>query len=382
LWNDAVGAAYYALAKNDIVGATTTATSSIASVGANAATTLSVVAYDSAGNTATSSGVSLQTITQPAVINEIGWAGDGVDTSHQWVEIKNVSSYTLDLSHLALTRSAGAPIQLSGTTPAVGNPFMLVEATDIPFTGTQKVIDASFALSTTTAEQLSLVWNSSTAIDTTPAVGACSAWCAGSYSAKLGTNATGIPDLFSPLSMERKTGIADGSLVSSWQNNDSYGPWLGGSNTAALWGTPDSENSAGLPDAGVYCGSADNLVQANSVYHPLSHTCTFLSRFITGDGQGVNRLGAFYRGDVGSSTNAGSTVIGKGLAVAASGIIPNDAQPNEHFFFAIWEMRSGPAFNSDTSLFNSYLTLSGSTTLGIAGPPHGNYVTIPWIYQP
>jgi hypothetical protein len=45
----------------------------------------------------------------------------------------------------------------------------------------------------------------------------------------------------------------------------------------------------------------------------------------------------------------------------------------QHFFFAIWENRS---FGSDLTDFSNYLMT------GVPNPPHGNYVTIPFVYQP
>jgi hypothetical protein len=379
-WDNVDDAASYAVVSNGSPGATTTATSSSVQVAADATTTLAVIAYDSAGNAATSTGVAARTISRPVVINEIAWGGDNTDHSHQWIELKNISPYTLDISHVSLARSGGTPIALSGTIPSVGDPFLIVEPMDIPFTRSQKIITPFAPLATTAAEQLSLVWNASTTLDSSPAAGTCPGWCAGAYNAKIGSNASGINDLYSPLSMERVSGAVDGTLAASWRDTDSYGPWLGVSNTAALWGTPGSENSWGLPDAGVYCGAPDHLVQANQPYHPDVSSCVFLSRFITGGGFGANRIGGLYRGDVASSTAVGSSHMTKGLVDTANQIIPADAQPGEHFFFAIWEQRTFA--NYDTSVFDFYFTQGASSTRGITGPPHGNYVTIPWTYQP
>lgn len=379
VWGDVSGASYYRAVQNGNLSGTTISTSSLASLTDGTTTTISVVAYDDAGNAATSTELSVVSITRPVIINEVAWGGDTSSANNQWIEIKNLSSYVLDASHLSILRQDGSSIQLSGSIAATNNPYIVVQPFAIPSTGSQ-IMTVSFpALSTATAEHLSLVWNASTTLDVTPAQSTCGGWCAGKTIAAIGSNASGVNNLYSPLSMERVPGAVDGSLASSWRDTDSYGPYIGHSNSSAIWGTPGGENSGGLPESGVYCGSSGNLVDT----HVLSYTdpnvgCTYLMRFITGGAFGVSRYASLYRGTVGSSTQIIGHSYGKELAADEAETMPNDAQAGEEFFFALWENRS---FGNDSAAFNNYFTQSASTTLNYT-PPHGNYVTIPWTYQP
>ena len=239
-------------------------------------------------------------------------------------------------------------------------------------------------LSTSQAEQLSLAWPDGTAtttLDATPAVSTCSGWCAGSALTQLGRNESGINNLFSPLSMERISGAADGTLAASWQNTDSYAPWIN-HGAGGLAGTPDDENSFGLPDAGIYCSPTNILTSSAPPGPPFNPGggCTYLSKFITGNTGGATRLGALYEGDVASSTNINSHSMGKGFALATSDAVPFGTPAGTHFFYAIWEQRS--FVNSDSTVFNAYFTSGASSTLGITGPPHGNYVLLPFTYAP
>jgi hypothetical protein len=180
----------------------------------------------------------------------------------------------------------------------------------------------------------------------------------------------------SPLSMERKSSGTDGTLASSWQDTDSYGGYLGGSNTATLQGTPGDANSNGYPEYGVFCGSS-GLVLSGQPYQ-FGSGCTYLSRFVTGGAFGVNRFGGLYRGTEASSTAVNGHLLAKALAKSENDSISNPIT-GEDFFFAIWESRS---FANDNFVFNFYFTQGASSTQGISGPPHGNYVRIPWTYSP
>lgn len=380
-WGAATGASYYGVAKDGVVDATTTNLASQGGLSAGATTTFAVVAYDDAGNAATSTEVEVAAVTQPLVINEIGWGGTGTDPTNQWIEIQNKSSFDLNLGNISVERSGGSSVQLSGTLPASTNgSFLVVAPGNTNFFGAH-VLTKSFTLATTTSEKLSLVWNASTTLDTTPDTAACSGWCAGAYSATLGSNVSGLADLVSPLSMERKSNT-DGSLASSWRDTDSYGPWISGTSNAAVWGTPGAENSLGLPDAGIYCGSSTNFLTSSAPPGPSfspGNDCVFLSKFVTGGTTGAVRYGGVFRGDIASSTGAGLSLT-KGLASDIAVNVQNkNPETGEHFFFAIWENRS---FGSDNTIFNFYFTQGASSTQGISGPPHGNYVTIPFVYAP
>lgn len=376
VWDTAADATSYAVSVNGILGATTTLAHATATLAPDATNTIAVFAYDDAGNSAVSDSVDVRSISQPIRINEIGWAGDGANPTNQWIELRNLSGFDIDLSHMRIARSGGDAIELSGTFGG-STPYLVVEPNDIPFTGSFKFI-TPFASLATTGEQLSLVWNSEV-IDTTPAVAECSGWCAGSTHATLGSNVSGSSDLRTSLSMERVEAAADGSIASSWQSTDSYGPWLG--TGGAVWGTPGSTNSFGLSDAGVYCGSPGHRVEPNTSYHPDSGSCVYLAKFITAGFPAPTRVGAIYKGRVENSVGVGGADFGRAMA-GFSTVDFSGAQSGDEYFFAIWEQRIGDAFSSDSQIFQFYFTQGASSTQGISGPPHGNYVTIPFTYQP
>lgn len=383
-WTAATDASYYGVAKNGIVEATTTALSLSVTLVSGATTTIAVVSYDAAGNAATSTPVDVAAITQPLLINEVGWAGSGstdvgssIDHSSQWIEIKNNSPFTLDLSHLELTRSGGPSIPLSGTLPFSPNGSFLLVGPSVTAT---HVLALSFTppLATTTAEQISLIWNTSTTIDSTPPAGVCNGWCAGSYLSTIGTNVGGHSDLQTPRSMERTPGASDGTLPGSWRQNDGYfGISASTANIATFWGTAGGENSLGLPDAGVYCGLPSNLLLQGAPPGPSFgpvNNCTYLTHFLTPGVHGAQALTGLFYGGLGSSTGALSFSQTSGVPVNATSFNP---QPGDNFFFAIAEYR----FGSDNIQFNSFFTQSASTTLNLL-PPNGNYATFPFTYQP
>jgi hypothetical protein len=355
-----------------------------------------VVAYDASGNAATSAVVEVAALTQPLILNEIGWGGlgsssatGGIHNESQWIELKNLSAYDIDLSNFMITRSNGDSIALSGTIPkyrAGSTDHFFVVGRSIPAgynqtnTYGKSSTIANFApLATSSAEMLQLVWNggsATTTIDTTPAADTCTTWCVGSYYEKIGSDVSGKNGLFAPRSMERITGTVDGLQKSSWQITDSYGTYVPGG-AGSEWGTPGNENSRNLPEAGAFCDG--NLVLTD-VAAPgptvRASNCVYLMRFITGNTYGAKRYGAFFRGDVGSSTS----VTGHSLSVSlASGYTtdstPTDAVAGEHFFFAIWEDRARPGMN-DTKGFTNYFTQSATAPYT---PPHGNYVVVPFV---
>ncbi|MCE9541034.1 hypothetical protein K8R03_00555 [Candidatus Kaiserbacteria bacterium] len=370
-WPYDVDVSSYAILKDGNVAASSSATSSSQHVSLNATTSFAVIAYDAAGNAATSSAVELSSVESPLIINEIGWGGDSTSASHQWIELKNISTYTIDMSHLLLNISDGTNIALTGSVPPTHGNFRLVQSSGIPITGADTMV-TPFYLATTSAEQVSLMWNASTTIDSTPAVNTCAGWCAGSYNKVLGSNVTGVNDLSTRLSMERVSDESDGLLASSWHSTDSYGPWIGTATT--LWGSAGRENSAGLPDAGVYCGGTENLLTEDASFNPTGG-CTYLARFITGDTYGALRYVGLYRGVVGSSTAVIAHSAGKALAYSTSDGVPANATAGERYFFAIWEIRNWPNANDGTDFPTVFTT-------GAFAAPHGNYVTLPFTYQP
>lgn len=384
-WESASDAAYYGVLEGSVLLATTTELLFATDASLNATSTYAVVSYDSAGNTATSSAVEIMAIAQPLIINEIGWAGDNTDPTHQWIELKNISPYTIDVSKFTIARSAES-IVLSGSIPAGIHNFAVVQSSTFQVAGNNSIVAPFAALPTVSAEQLVLQWlhpENHVTVDTTPAASACPTWCAGSPQIMLGESIAGIPGISTVLSMERISGTTDGSQPDSWRSTDSYGPWLG--TGGATWGTAGIENSSGLPEAGIYCGGVNNMAIENESYNPgTDTTCIVLSRFIPLqlNAPATNRRVGIFRGDVGSSTS----LTGNGHPVfgLAAGISQNIESLNpsegEQFFFAIWEHPTAEIFSSTSVAFNLYFTASALPSPQAPTPPHGNYVIIPWTY--
>lgn len=379
-WETAADAAYYGIVRGGLQVGTTTDISFIDTMTENATSTYEIVSYDAAGNAATSTAVEIVGLDQPVIINEVGWAGDGIDPSHQWIELKNTSDYIIELANLSIARSDGSTITLSGSIPAHAHNYASVLPADFGYPIQNAIVTPFNALRTVTSEQLTLQWTHSggaTTIDATPADTTCPSWCAGSAPVELGDTVSWAPGIVTPLSMERKANATDGTRADSWQSTDSYGPWFGTGGSAA--GTLGVTNSAGYPEAGVFCDNATGLAQDNQPYR-IGANCTYLMKFISGGTTGSPRFAALYRGTVGSSTPVTGSSVGKALAVSVATILPADMQEGEPMFFAMWEHPTGPAFDHVTIAFNLYFTASALPNPEAPTPPHGNYVVIPITY--
>ncbi|QQG37940.1 MAG: hypothetical protein HYS26_00050 [Candidatus Kaiserbacteria bacterium] len=373
-WSAIADAASYGIYKDGTLLATTTATTYSAGITDKATTTFAAVVYDAAGNAATSTEVSLGVYARPIIINEAGWGIDASVAADQFIELKNFSPYEIDLSNFSITRTGGSAIQLSGSmTASNGNDitgYLVIESTDFITRSAYELV-VPFDPISDAGEKLSLVWTAGTAsatLDSTPEVSTCSGWCAGSASAVIGSNVQSLPDSLLPLSMERISDSSDGSLAASWRATDTYGPYIGtGSST---WGTPGRANSAGLPEAGWYCGSDSPIeegVAPGSTYVPSEQYCTYLSRFVS---KLADRSGALFKGEVGSSTILSSGFLGKSLGKLQSQHGISSPRAGDYYFVVIWES----AGNNDSTDFVSYFTT------GSPRPPHGNYVFMPWVY--
>ncbi|MDB5238183.1 MAG: hypothetical protein JWM46_453, partial [Candidatus Kaiserbacteria bacterium] len=362
----------YRVAKNGVPLDATTLSEETEQLSDGATTTFAVVAYDAAGNAATSTAIDIVQLSKSVVINEISWAGD-TNPAHQWIELKNLSSYAIDLSRVSVSRSGGDPIQLSGTLPGyvAGRREHIAVVEPVAVTGTDRgggpVLIILFPALSTSGEKLSLIWNT-VPIDSTPEVGTCNGWCAGSLSIQIGSNVSGINNTYSTRSMERADNAPDGLLASSWHSTDGYGEWLGNS-SALPWGTPGTDNSQGWPDAGVACDSS-GPIEPNHTLHSTSG-CVILTQFITGGNFGAGRYVATYRGDVGNSTGAGSF---EGVRLASGGSVDlTGAHAGDHYFFAAFENR---IWANDAPAFQAFFT-DGSQPA-----PHGNYLVVPFTYAP
>lgn len=374
-WTDTQGAASYGVSLGGLEPTATvtgTSTTVLLSTGANS---LSVVAFDGSGGRATSTSVSVEVNTLPLTIHEIGWAGTDSDSSAQWIELKKSVSDTLNLSRIAIAAADGSPyIQLSGSfetdMSATDDNILLVKYGASASTA-GGVHTLPFDSLSGSGEELSVVWWSgygTTTLDATPAVATCGGWCEGGSLAIGGSVQFGTST--HALSMERIDSGTDGTLASSWRDNDMYTT----SGNSGEWGTPGKGNSTGLGASGWFCAPSTTSISSGANYAPASGaTCTWLSRFINLQ---AKRNGALYKGVVGTSTFVGEFGSGLWLLGAKAAAAPSGASAGETFFAAIWEIRNSVVYDDATD-FDSYFRIGSPST-----PPHSNYSIIPWTYGP
>lgn len=349
------------------------ATSTSIALNQGATTTIEIVGHSARGDVATSTSLAIVSLSSPLRINEIAWAGTVQSPNDQWIELRNASGYALDLSHVAMVRSAGSELQLSGTAvgqDSLGNGYFLIERSE-ETTDVRADLVTPFDLFSQTGERVSLVWYDGTAtttLDATPVVAACHGWCAGHTAHAVGTSAQpGIPNSWAMESMERIG--TDGSQASSWQSNDTYTATAHDSSGYIIYGTPRAANSTGWPAKGLYCGASVLTESSPIPTFPASQFCVLLSRFIS---PFANRYVGFFLGDVGSSTEIAADLQGKVPTTDISLNMPG-MNPGDHAFVVVWENRTN--IDSDVANFIAYLTGAQPT------PPHGNYAVFPWVMQ-
>ncbi|MBI2618347.1 lamin tail domain-containing protein [Candidatus Kaiserbacteria bacterium] len=354
--------AYYGIVLNGTESATTTATTTTATLSNNANSTIEIVAYDTAGNVATSSSQVVEVLDMPIVINEIAWAGTQTDEFDEWIELYNRSNYTINLSNIILLAEDGVPyVSLSSTLASDG--YYLIERTDDNTTSITADLTVAFSgigngsgLSNS-GEVLNLIHalggQASTTLDATPALSSCSnAWCAGGEGSQ-------------PTTMERASASTDGTLSSNWKSNNTFtknGTDAGGN---IINGTPRAQNSVSLLDIGYFCSPETESFEEDGFYTPpTSASCTYLSSELSGQ-----RYGDLYRGTVASST----IVTGHSLGVSTSKTETDSysgAVQGDSYFVAIFEIHSNPNLTAFRNYFQT----------GANAPPHLNYGIINWTY--
>lgn len=377
-WDAIADAARYAVSVNGITAGDTTDTSLSVSITANSGNDITITAFDAAGNAATSTPLAITALTRPVIINELSWAGTAASSQDEWIELKNISSYDIDMSNLALILD-GTTVTLSGTFPAA-NPdnntdIYLIERRSESTTADHALV-ASFDLDNA-GDHLALVHlygTGTTTVDQTPVVAACGGWCAGSAAYDLRTSVA-FGTTTAILTMERTATSTDGSLVASWRSNDGYTTNASDAVGGTIYGTPRFENGTGLPILGWYCAFDTSSIVANQTYTPQSSGCTYLSGFIS---TSASRYGGLYRGTVGNATHVNVHSMGKSIKSTESNDNAAGSSAGDSFFVAIWEIRIGPAY-SDVSDFHAYFQ-HGTTTTGASTTPHTNYRVIPWVY--
>ncbi|MDO8548494.1 MAG: lamin tail domain-containing protein [bacterium] len=337
--------------------------------------------------------------TPPAiVINEVQWAGDAVDSGREWIELKNLSAQSIDLSDLVIVATEGGSqyIPLAGTISPLG--FFIIQrdplaplnpAANVGFDFSAILRVIPFDQLSDSGEELALVevgdWGTTT-VDTTPPVSACGGWCAGKTVAGSGLNAT--------LSMERIDANASGENASNWASNDTYtaSANMPGGNGQALYGTVLLENSQHIAqDFGWFCSPDTYPITLGQTYHPEANTaCTYLARFVPWQ---TNIMSGLFMGTVGSSTSLviHNSWIGTS-AQFVEGVDPV-TQPGEQFFAAVWAVRTDTYPQPlDNLTFVTYFTTGHRWArdgfdgplidTGDTNPPHDNFRVVPFTYGP
>lgn len=336
--------------------------------------TISVTAFDEAGNASAAATTSMVVYAHPLIINEVAWAGTTASRDDTWVELLNVSPYTLTLDDVVLTALSGAfAYELSGTlvpfeVTSLDDSY-LIESRSSATTMAHNQIELTLVLADE-GDQLTLT-HGDVLLDETPAIETCGGWCAGAlkdtirYSEILGTQK-------GARSMERIAGTEHlGALSASWQTNDTYIYTRSAPKDASgeyILGTPKKENLNALPLSGWYCGAAP--FEAGASYVPESDVCVFLSAFMH---MNVNRYGALFHGIVGSSTEITRHSLGKNIFASQGGNDISSPVVGDPYFAVVYELRSGPSLD-DVTGFTNYFTGVSST------PPHGNYRVFEWLY--
>ena len=252
-WSAIEDSSYYSLNKNGQY-ATTTETSMEFVIPDFSDYTFSVSAVDSNDQTSAKSGKKISVATIPIAINEIAWMGTNASSNDEWLELKNNTNYTIDLSQWVLESGAGTPyIKLSGVISPRG--FVLLERIS-----DESVSDIASSTIYTGAlnnsgEQLTLYY-ASTTFDSTP----FGAWVAGENTSST-TRKT----------MERVSPKEPGILETNWKTWGSVIDFIkNGKDTDGneILGTPGARNSVNFSSLNDGEDIEDNLtLQADTGYY-------------------------------------------------------------------------------------------------------------------
>jgi|GEM_PF-1951062 len=380
-WDTVTDATQYEVSKNGTPLATIVATSSTLSLTDGQTTTVTVTARDMAGNAATSTASSVVVFLQPVVINEIAWAGTNASVNDQWFELKNRTTYKIDLSRVSLSSTDGAfSALLSGTVGSTaGTRLYVAYRARNPISGSQTHA-VSFDSFSPGGMELVLSENMGTLgsaiLDTTPPISTCGTWCAGAYNTAIGTSLYMHDYENNSLSMERISDSSDGALSASWASNDMYTTNGTDARSQRINGTPGIENSLHQAEIGWYCSPGTHSITSGDTYSIPSTNCVYLSRFIS---YWEYRTVALFRGTVGSSTSIYQNLT-RNVNATFKPNFPNnqfmqDPHPGEPLFVAIWDTPTNSNYANDfVSYFTTGMTLTGNST-----PPHTNFRTLPFI---
>ncbi|PIT90931.1 hypothetical protein COU17_03170 [Candidatus Kaiserbacteria bacterium CG10_big_fil_rev_8_21_14_0_10_49_17] len=354
-WNSS--GSTYSVIKDGVVVENLSGSATTLLVTDEASTTIAVVAYDGAGNAATSTEQEVYVYQKPVAISEVAWMGTEASAEDEWMEVYNRTPLTIDLSSLSIVSADGdVEFALSGTLG--GGEYQLIERDDDTAVSSQPAgTIASFSLDDS-GEELRLVHGLGTAtttLDQTPEVATCSGWCAGLLSEMR--------------SMERADFDADGSLESSWWSNDGYdyAYYNRDASSNVIYGTPRTPNNRNWPGYGYFCEPYADPYEENGYYDTNSGRCYYLYRDLDKPLQTM-----LFHGTVGSSTRVTGDSVSKGIKRfktnnAVSGLVNGD-----DLFVLLFSTETSGIDEINT--FETYFE-TGSSTL-----PHDNYKVIQWKY--
>lgn len=168
------------------------------------------------------------------VINEINWGGSNGDGNDEWIELKNMTGNTIDLSNwivenLGTGSGSGANITIPAGKTIGPNGFFIISALNQAgsrINVASDVVNSSVSLNNG-GEQLKLKTSANVLIDTANGTGA---WFAGSGSTP-------------KKSMERKNPPGDGSQAANWQTATTHTN-MDGSGSTDEFGTPKAANGS------------------------------------------------------------------------------------------------------------------------------------------
>jgi hypothetical protein len=227
-WAPVEGAQFYALDQNGVYSTTTeTAVQVVAPDFSDYI--FGVSAVDALNQTSATSTQTVSVATIPIAINEIAWMGTGASASDEWLEIKNNTDHTIDLSQWEIQATVGTPhIALSGVIRP--REYLVFERTNddtITDVLAYQVYTGSLG---NNGEQLSLSY-ASTTLDQTPAISS-GGWAAGSNVSST-TRAT----------MERFASMESGLNLSNWGTNLGFIRNGSDADSNEINGTPGERNS-------------------------------------------------------------------------------------------------------------------------------------------
>lgn len=185
------------------------------------------------GNRSVETVKSVTVNSRPVVINEIAWMGtSGSRSGDEWIELKNVTPFSINLSQWVLYSETDLKPYLSLTGTIAANGYYLIERTDDAATSVTADMTAAFGSGagaglSNSGEVLILAYASST-IDRTPTL-CSSGWCGG--------NTTNYQ------TMERYDPNALGTLSSNWGTNNQVVMNATNADASPISGTPRRRNS-------------------------------------------------------------------------------------------------------------------------------------------